>query len=181
MSDSCDWAIEMLSMQDLGENAREALDAVVHVLDEADTVRDALKSPAFQTLHQSINSIRKLASCAEERYRRGPLRTFVAGKKLSPEEYYVLRAQGVSVGSCRELGLIAFDDYDVHEMLCYENDSKWTYINVGEKPRDPALTKVGCRIGCSPEECSLKSLRPEQEAFFREYLPHVYERFADDD
>jgi hypothetical protein len=134
----------------------------------------------LNTLQREIHEIRQLADHAFDRYSSGPSGRALAGMPLTQEEYYLCRAKGADFGTAREIGLIGFDDYECYRMLCYEDDAWRGYINVNLEPRDPESRRVGMRFGRSPEECKRRFLSPEQDAFFREHLPEVYKRFADD-
>ncbi len=134
----------------------------------------------LRSLERELHGIGELASGLFERLCAGPSHKLLAGKPLSQEEYYLVRASGVDFGGAKDLGLTDLTDYEVYRMLCYEDDRRWSYINVHLSPRDPQSQQVSARFGCPPEECRRRFLRPEQETFFRDRFPKVYERFSND-
>ncbi len=66
------------------------------------------------------------------------------------------------------MGLAKVTDYELFRNLCYEDDQRWCYINVGQG------------IGVAPEELRLMNLGAEQRAFFETHMPDVLVRFRQD-
>jgi hypothetical protein len=136
------------------------------------------------TLHAELDQCRQSAHEAFDRYSSGPCANALTGRPLSREQYYLCRAMGADFGTAPEVGLAGLDDYGVYQMLCYEDDERWAYIDIHLAPRKPTRpgpsTRVSARFGRAPKECRRRYLRPEQHDFFREHLPDVYDRFLTD-
>ncbi len=182
-----DWAKEIRDIDSAIDQADQALRDVTdwiwaHVVASDVWPRTLPESVAshLDTLHGQLNQIRRAADKAFSRLSSEPSSKAIAGLPLTREEYYLCRAMGADFGTAKEVGLIGFDDYEIYQMLCYEEDSRRCYIDVHLAPRDPQSTRPAVRGQRSPEECRRRCLRPEQHGFFREHLPGVYERFADD-
>jgi hypothetical protein len=172
------WCEEISSILDAVERAERALRGrLSRAVPEDD--RSLLRA-----LHADLAECRQSAEQAMDRYSMEPFNTYLEGRPLSREQYYVCRARGLDLGTAREVGLVDVDDYDVYRMLCYEDEKSWTYINIHLAPREPIrpgqVTRIGMRFGSAPEECRRRFLRPEQHDFFRDRLPDVYERFRTD-
>jgi len=135
-------------------------------------------------LAEELDAVRRAAENASSYFAPGPL-ALLHGLPLSRAEYFIYQARGMEFGTAREVGLSRFDDYYVYQMLCYQDEESRGYINVNLTPIDPnsstdGVRVVGMRFGRAPEECRRRHLRPEQEHFFRQYLPTVYVRFSED-
>lgn len=128
-------------------------------------------------LECDLDEIDKLAAALFARLSSDPSARLLAGRPLSREPYYLVRALGVDFGGAQELGLIDLSDYEIYRMLCYEDDQRISHINVHLSPRDPLSQRIGVRFGRSPEECRRRYLRPEQVTFFRDRCPEIYEIF----
>lgn len=131
-------------------------------------------------LERDLGETGELARALFDRLSSDPSRKLLSGQPLSREEYYLVRALGVDCGGAQEVGLTDLADYEVYRMLCYEDDQRWSYINVHLPPREPQPQQVGARFGRAPEECRRRNLRPDQVTFFRDRLPEIYRRFSDD-
>ena len=125
----------------------------------------------LMTLHRSLDAARATVAELSERIRFIPVNKRVLGRRLSREEYFVLLAQGVALGSHKDLGLSKLDDYEVFDMFFYEDDERLGYIN----PSPPGTATLPNDV--HPEEISFDRLRPEQRVFFDKHLPAVGKRF----
>jgi hypothetical protein len=131
------------------------------------------------TLERDLGGMGETARRLFGRLSSEPSGKLLAGRPLSREEYYLVRALGTDFGGAQELGLSDLADYEVYRMLCYEDDQQWSYINVHLSPREPQAQRIAARLGRPPEECRRRHLRPEQVIFFRDRLPEIYKRFSD--
>lgn len=181
-----DWVAEIRNILSTIDRADQALQNVTQwAWDNVvgrDVVPRALPEPVksyLDALQGQLHEVRRAADQAFSRLSSEPSGKALAGLPLTREEYYLCCAMGIDLGTAREVGLVGFDDYEVHQMLCYEDDEWRGYINVHLAPRGPEPTRVAARFGRCPEECRRRFLRPEQHSFFREHLPVVYRRFAD--
>ena len=81
------------------------------------------------------------------------------------------------------MGLSPVDDYEVFRNLCYEDDERVCYIDLGKpepkKPNDMDMA-IGIKFGRKPERLWAKHLRPEQRVFFEKHWPDVLKRFKED-
>lgn len=136
-------------------------------------------SSRLTAIERDLGEIGELAGALFARLSVDPSGKLLAGRPLSREQYYLVRALGVDFGGAQEVGLTDLSDYEVYRMLCYEDDQRFSYINVHRSPRDPPSKRVGARFGMSPEECRRRYLRPEQVTFFRDRCPEIYQRFSD--
>ncbi len=126
-------------------------------------------------LRTEIDAVERAVAAALDRYQDRPLDLFLKGFLLTREQYHLLAAMRLPLSSAKLAGLSMLDDYDVFCMFHYEDDNRRAYINPDEAPRQPGRIKI--RFGVPPEELDVNALRPEQLAFFEEYLPDVLARF----
>ena len=92
---------------------------------------------------------------------------------LTREQYLLLSAAGLELFTHKNVGLSAFDDFELAEMFVYEDDDRYSVINPGRQPDE--LLRV--HVGTCPEDIEFDRLRPEQQHFFETYLPEVAARF----
>ena len=105
--------------------------------------------------------------------------------RLTEEEYHLLASNGIQWVTAKSLGLSEFDDYEIFDHFCYENDKCYGMINPRESrpeekvvyPDGSSRQKVGLRIGDPPERVHANDLRPAQREFFEKYLPAIFRRF----
>ena len=125
----------------------------------------------LQRLGEGLQAGESAASEAFQRFSARPLAKFLAGMRLSEEEFYILGGMGVL-----PLGLTDVTAFEAFSMLYYEDDRRHGYINPAEIPRQPGYPKL--RFGIIPEEVCMKFLRPEQDTFLRTRFPELYARFS---
>ena len=107
---------------------------------------------------------------------------FFSCKPFTQTQYFFMRDCGLNLGDAYSLGFSPLPDYDIYQMLYYEDDEQRCYINL--KPQRPReiVHKDGSRTisieyGTYPEELKAEYLRPEQREFFKQYMPETYKRF----
>lgn len=131
----------------------------------------------LKRLHDGLREVEQLAKNLFARMCSDPSAGFLHGSLLSAEEFYLLRAMGAEIGMLQALRLSTVDEYQLFQLLWYEDGSWKGYINPIEEVRDPQPVRVIPRIGRPPEELREAALRVDQRAFFQKYLPRVYARF----
>ena len=132
---------------------------------------------SLPTLIHDVERLHKVARAVNERMVHRPALKVWRGKPLTEQEYYFMRAAGVLMNSAHQLGLSPVDEYELHRHFCYEDDQKFCYVHPGPKPKKSRGRRIQLKVGCVPEQLSAQHLRPEQKAFFEEYLPELLARF----
>lgn len=105
---------------------------------------------------------------------------------LTEQQYYLLRAAGITMPTAKSLGISPVDDHEVYRHCIYKDDKQVCFLDPNENPvvetvdKKTGCTKVRIRLAISPEEIELKHLRPEQREFFAKYRPDVLERIQKD-
>src|SRR5215471_10487347 len=134
-------------------------------------------------LGSGLHAGKSAASEAFQRFSGGPTGKFLAGMRLSEEEFYILN--GIAVASsdfprntANGLGLTDVTDYEAFSMLYYEDDRRYGYINPEETPKKPGYFRWG--LGIIPESVCTKFLRPEQDTFLRRRIPALFARVGID-
>jgi hypothetical protein len=118
--------------------------------------------------------------------------TFLAGKKLNREQFYILLMSESLEWTNKNLGLSDFEDFELFDLLRYEGSQRQGYIYLGEDVDD--LPDIGAddwylklvsntyrKAIIPPEEIHWSTLQPEQREFFTRYLPKVVGRFIHDE
>jgi hypothetical protein len=134
-------------------------------------------NPLIHSIAECVKNIDASAGSAFERYSGGPCGLSLSGYKPSEDQYYILAAMGAWRDVAHGLGLSPLTEFEVFSMLHYEDDHRRGYINSEEKPPVHGIARM--RLGIPPEEVSKAALRSEQCQFFKQYLPAVYDRFAE--
>lgn len=117
--------------------------------------------------------------------------TFLSGKKLSRDQFYILLASECIEWTNKHLGLSDFEDFELMELLRYEGDDRQGYIYLGDDiddvPNDAVddwylqfLTSTYRKAIIPPEDIRWSDLRSEQRSFFEKYLPDAVGRFLGD-
>lgn len=139
-----DWVTEVRDILSAIDQADRALRDVTHwiwanvVADDVwpRTLPESVASH-LDMLRGQLDQIRRAADEAFSRLSSEPSRKALLGLPMTREEYYLCRAIGVDFGTAQEVGLVGFNDYEIYQMLCYEDDSRRCYINIHLAPRDP--------------------------------------------
>ncbi len=169
------WREHVRCLIQVAEEAMRTARRLERQAGESSKVQASLRSLSKQLeeIGNSANNIYQI-SCI------GPAEKVLAGRLMTEQEYFFLRASGCHMFTAKGLGLGQVDDYEVHRNLCYKDDEKYCYINPAAKPQDPDSKEAPWRIGLPPEELNLKDLRAEQRRFFEKHLPDVLQRFKTD-
>ncbi len=118
--------------------------------------------------------------------------TFLGGKKLSRDQFYILLASESIEWTNKTLGLSDFEDYELMELLRYEGNDRQGYIYLGTDIDDlpkaavddwylQFLTSTYRKAIIPPEEIRWIELSDEQRSFFEKYLPDAADRFLHDE
>jgi hypothetical protein len=185
--DTSDWVGEFSVIRAAAQNARNSVAALEWWLWDnvvgSDVLPREMPEPvrrSLQQLHLNIEQIYQLSADADEHLRLVPIHKLIRGLPLTREQYYRLATMGILEGTAKALGIDDVDDYDAFQMLCYEDERLYTYINPDAPLRQQRDTRAGVRFGRPPEELRLGALRPEQHDFFAKYLPDILARFQRD-
>jgi hypothetical protein len=132
----------------------------------------------FTRLVELLDHSRGTTQTLCERLVWRPVQRFLRSLELTREEYYMTVAAGMHSYTAKAAGLSAFDDFEIFTFFCYEDEERRCYINPSMQPLPPGRIRLhGGGLGEPPENLSWSKLRPEQQAFFTEYLPSIAERF----
>ncbi len=93
----------------------------------------------LSALSEAIDGVRRAISEAHARYSSDPSATFLRGRRLTREEYYIIRVMGIDFGSAKQLELFEFEDYELFSLLCAETDAAVFYINGQEEAGEPGI------------------------------------------
>jgi len=133
---------------------------------------------SFNRLVEILDRSRRRSDELFGRFVSGPLYGFVKGRTLTREEYYMTLAAGLHSYTAKAAGLSTFDDFEIFNFFCYEDEERRCYINPSMEPLPPGRIRLhGGGLGEPPEELWWSKLRPEQQAFFSDYLPNIADRF----
>lgn len=116
------------------------------------------------------------------------LLSFLGGKRLDREQFYILLATGCVEWTNKTVGLSEFDDFDLFDLLRYETAGQNGYIYLAPdidnlpavEPDDWTLafmSRTYRRAIIAPEAIQWSTLSPRQCSFFETYLPEVVDRF----
>ena len=114
--------------------------------------------------------------------------TFLAGKRLTRDQFYILLASETIEWTNKHLGLSDFEDFELIELMRYVGKDRKGYIYLGDDINDVPETADDDWYGqflsstyrkaiIPPEEIRWSDLQPEQRAFFEKYRPDVVHRF----
>ena len=117
--------------------------------------------------------------------------TFLSGKKLTRDQFYILLASESIEWTNKTLGLSDFEDFELIELLRYEGKDRKGYIyladDIDDVPTEAVddwylqfLTSTYRKAIIPPEDIHWSDLRPEQRSFFEKYLPDAVGRFLRD-
>lgn len=118
--------------------------------------------------------------------------SFLGGRRLGRQEFYILLATGGIEWTNKTVGLSDFDDYELFEMLRYESDGRRGYIYLAPdiddlpdvEPDDWTLNFISRtyrKAIIAPEAIQWSTLTTEQRRFFEKYLPDTVTRFLHDE
>ena len=130
-----------------------------------------LKSKLFE-IEKIIDTVEKKGNDLFTRLSSEPVAKYVKGFKLNREEFYLLSAMGLPLITPKTIGVSKHDEHEFFDLFYYEDEKRRCYINP-----DRADNEERTNIGVFPEELDVKSLRPEQDDFFKANLPGIYPRF----
>ena len=136
-----------------------------------------------ESIAQVTESINKVADAE-----RHATLAFLAGQRLTREQFYILLASECLEWTNKALGLSEFEDFELFEMLRYEGDDRQGYIYLAEDIDD--LPDIGMddwfleivsstyrKAIIPPEDIQWNALAPDQRAFFQRHLPDAAKRF----
>jgi hypothetical protein len=114
--------------------------------------------------------------------------TFLAGNRLTRDQFYILLASEYIEWTNKHLGLSDFEDFELIELMRYVGKDRKGYIYLGddinEMPEDDDddwymqfLSTTYRKAIIPPEEIRWNDLQPEQRGFFEKYRPDVVDRF----
>ena len=117
--------------------------------------------------------------------------TFIVGKRLTRDQFYILLASECIEWTNKHLGLSDFEDFELIELFLYEGKNRKGYIYLGDGiddvPKDAVddwyvqfLKSTYRQAIIPPEETRWSDLRPEQRKFFEKYRPDAVHRFLRD-
>lgn len=146
---------------------------------------------SLAALSKSLEQTAKMFSGIADAQSRAVL-TFLGGKKLSRDQFYILLASESIEWTNKTLGLSDFEDYELMELLRYEGNDRQGYIYLGTDIDDLPKAAVDDwylqfvsstyrKAIIPPEEIHWADLSPEQRAFFEKYLPDAAARFLRDE
>ena len=118
--------------------------------------------------------------------------SFMAGNRLTRDQFYILLASECLEWTNKALGLADLEDFELFEMLRFEGAERQGYIYLADDIDD--LPDVGMddwwlglvsrtyrKAIIPPEDIQWDDLRPEQRAFFEKSLPDAADRFLRDE
>ena len=161
--------------RDIDGRSRISSDTRMQLGNSLYELRDAL-----QKLTASVGGVADAHSRA--------LLSFLGGKRLNREQFYMLLATGCVEWTNKTVGLSDFDDFELFELLRYEAKGQSGYIYLAPdidyvpdvEQDDWAFTfmaRTYRRAIFAPETIQWSSLSAQQRSFFEEYLPEVVGRF----
>ena len=138
---------------------------------------------ALQQLSTSVGGVADAHSRA--------LLSFLGGKRLDREQFYILLATECVEWTNQTVGLSDFDDFELFDLLRYEAEGQSGYIYLAADidclpdadPDDWTLafmSRTYRRAIIAPEAIQWSKLSPEQRSFFEKYLPNTVGRFIHD-
>ena len=118
--------------------------------------------------------------------------TFLAGKRLTRDQFYILLATETIEWTNKHLGLSDFEDFELIELFRYVGKDRKGYIYLGDDIDDAPdadeddwymqfLSRTYRKALIPPEEVRWSYLEPEQREFFEKYRPDVVDRFLRDE
>jgi hypothetical protein len=108
------------------------------------------------------------------------------GRRLTREQFYLAMAFGLLNFSNRSTGVYQFDDYEIFDFFCYEDQEQCGYIQPSLEPNPPPVQGTEITLtartgpGLAPEDVFWHRLRSAQRLFFESYLSEVAIRFKRD-
>jgi hypothetical protein len=183
--DDTGWSGNLRELVDVVERVEQIVHDLYRWASESEVASDALPGQIpepvrmqFDTAFAATERARRLAMLLHDRLNIAPSERFLNGRRLTREQFYLIRAEGWEFDNRLALGLEGLDDYELFEHLCYEDGHRYCYINPAAEPREPHSNTIGLRFGTPPEELSRGALRPEQILFFQKHAPDVLARFG---
>ena len=151
----------------------------------AATARQMRKSLAG--LGDALNKLALSVSGVADAHSQAVL-SFLAGRRLDREQFYILLATECVEWTNKNVGLSDFDDYELFDMLRYEGSDRTGYIYLASDiddlpdigPDDWALgflSRTYRRAIIPPEDIEWDRLSPRQRWFFQKHLPDSVLRF----
>ena len=150
---------------------RNRFDGLVEALFRARDDRGRDLGPADDELRDQIQRLRQDLVEIDDRWIQRPLAKFMAGERLTRAEFHLVGALGMPMLSALGVAAPTGDEYETWDLLHYEDDSRYCYIN----PQiDPSELSLG--FGEAPESCHVSALRPESKEFLEDHRPDVLAR-----
>jgi hypothetical protein len=142
---------------------------------------------SLNELRDSLQKLTVSISGVADAHSRALL-SFLAGKRLDREQFYVLLATECVEWTNKNIGLSDFDDFELFDLLRHETKDQKGYIylapDIDDLPQvDPDdwtldfLSRTYRKAIIAPEAIEWHRLTPRQRSFFQKYLPTVIRRF----
>jgi hypothetical protein len=142
---------------------------------------------SLYALHDALQKLTVSVGGVADAHSRALL-SFLGGKRLDREQFYILLATGCVEWTNKTIGLSDYDDFELFDLLRYEAKGQSGYIYLAPdidyvpdvEPDDWAFTFISRtyrRALFAPETIQWSSLSPQQRSFFEKYLPEVVGRF----
>jgi len=161
---------------------------------EPGAVSDATVAQFRKSLHAAYRAIEQTAmlfNSVADAHRMATL-TFLAGKRLTRDQFYILLATECIEWTNKHLGLSDFEDFELIELFRYVGKDRKGYIYLGDDiddvPKDAAddwsleiIASTYRKAIIPPEEIRWADLFPEQREFFEKYRPDAVGRFLQDE
>jgi len=165
-----DWFVQIGELNWLIEAAIDDL----HEFEKASGERVEAED-SDQPLLQQLKNIKAAAHRLHDVLCVAPIRTAFSVNRMNitRQQYWLLRAAGLTFPTAKDLGICNVDDYEVYRNSIYEDDVMVCLMDPNEKT---GSTKIRIRLAMSPEELNIKNLRPKQKEFFKRNRPDVLER-----
>jgi hypothetical protein len=146
---------------------------------------------ALFAMSKSLEQTASMFSSVADAQRMATL-TFLSGKQLTRDQFYILLASESIEWTNKFLGLSDFEDFELMELLRFEGKDRQGYIylqdDIDDVPKDAVddwylqfLSSTYRKAIIPPEEIRWSDLRPEQRSFFEKYLPDAVDRFVRDE
>ena len=185
MSKSGEWLADLRFAKSAIKSAEQAIKDVQAWLRQNGTRRFPLElDQSFESLDKSLQNVATFIDAIDDTNTSLIIKA-MSGQFLSREQFHLLSALGALNYTNKVAGLSEYDDYEVFQNFCYENDKVHAYITPDMEPLGPEVTIDGTTTfkvrafnpGLPPEEIPWDRLKPEQRLFFERYLPDVAARF----
>lgn len=164
MTEAPEWGVELKSAMEASEQAQASLNKLL-------TRNPSAPLLQFKT---DFDELLEAVRATWERYVSTPADKLLRGDRLTREEFHVMAAAGIIQGASKQLSGLPVDDYELFDLMCYDDGAKRCYINPA---LEPSNGENKMQAGSAPEDLSWDGLRGEQKDFFEQYDPELALRF----